>query len=192
MGEKGEPTMFVKTSGLCLVHLINYLGRCTSYDKWVKAYCGTDLKSHMPYEWFDSPDKLDFQGLPDYPAWSLRLKGKFILKLSEWRECKKAFKEKGLHTFADWLRYYNNLDVGPALEALEKMRTFYTAKGIDILKEAVDLPGMSLHYLLRGTIERSAELYSPSKEAYKMLKEAVVGGQSLVFTGYHEADVMLM
>ena len=45
------------------------------------------------------------------------------------------FKEKGMPTLADWLRYYNNLDVAPGLEALEKMKSFYTEKGIDILKE---------------------------------------------------------
>ena len=36
---------------------------------------------------------------------------------------------------------------------------------------------------------RGAELYSPCKEAYAMLKEAVVGGQSLVFKRYQEAGV---
>jgi len=84
------------------------------------------------------------------------------------------FKEKGMRTFADWLRYYNNLDVAPSLEALEKMRNFYTEKGINILKDAVSIPGVSLHYLLRGAVERGTELYSPGKEAYEMLKEAVV------------------
>ena len=92
-------------------------------------------------------------------------------------------------TFADWLRYYNNLDVASGLEALEKMRAFYTDKGIDILKDTVSIPGVSLHYLLRGCVERDAELYSPGKEAYEMLKEAVVGGPSLVFTRYHEVGV---
>jgi len=43
--------------------------------------------------------------------------------------------------------------------------------------------------LLRGAVERGADLYSPGKEAYEMLKEAVVGGPSLVFTRYHEAGV---
>ena len=99
------------------------------------------------------------------------------------------FKEKGMCTFADWLRYYNNLDVAPGLEALEKMRAFYTDKGIDILKDAVSIPGVTLHYLLRGCVERGADLYSPCKEAYEMLKEAVVGGPSLVFTRYHEVGV---
>ena len=68
------------------------------------------------------------------------------------------------------------------LEALEKMRAFYTEKGIDILKAAVSIPGVSLHYLLRGCVERGAELYSPCKEAYEMLKEAVVGGPSALFS----------
>jgi len=94
-----------------------------------------------------------------------------------------------MRTFADWLRYYNNLDVASGLEALEKMKSFYTERGIDILKDAVSLPGVSLHYLLRGAIERGADLYSPSKEAYEMLKGAVVGGPSLVFTRRHEAGV---
>ena len=114
------------------------------------------------------------------------MKNEYTLKLSEWKACKKLFREKGMKTFKDWVRYYNNLDVAPGLEALEKMRNFYTEKGIDIMKDAVSIPGVSLHYLLRGAIERNAELYAPSKEAYQMLKEAVVGGPSLVFTRYHE------
>ena len=43
--------------------------------------------------------------------------------------------------------------------------------------------------MLRGAVERGAELYSPGKEAYEMLQEAVVGGPSLVFTRYHEVGV---
>ena len=97
------------------------------------------------------------------------------------------FKEKGMRTFSDWLRYYNNLDVAPGLEALEKMTNFYTEKGIDILKDAVSIQGVSLHYLLRGAVERGAELYTTSKEAYEMLKET--GGRSLVFTRFYEVDV---
>jgi len=49
-----------------------------------------------------------------------------------------------MKTFADWLRYYNNLDVGPFLEALEIMRGFYANLGIDFFKDAVSLPGVSL------------------------------------------------
>ena len=183
VAKNGNKIMFLLTWGFRFLDIINYLGPGTSYEKWVKAYECKTVKSWFPYEWFDRPEKLDYPGLPDYLAWYSRLKNAFVLKLSEWRACKKLFRENGMQTFADWLRYYNNLNVAPGLEALQKMRNF------DILKDAVSVPGVSLHYLLRGAVERNAELYSPRKEAYDMLKEAVVGGPSLVFTRLHEVGV---
>ena len=94
-----------------------------------------------------------------------------------------------MQTFGDWLEYYNNLDVTPFLETLEKMKAFYTKLGTDIFKDAVSLPGVSMQYILRGTLRGCdpPELYAPGPEAYKMLKEAVVGGPSLVFTRKHIA-----
>ena len=52
------------------------------------------------------------------------------------------------------------------------MKTFYSNLGIDIFKDAVSLPGVSM----RGTLKRRdpPELYAPSAEAYDMLKAAVV------------------
>ena len=94
-----------------------------------------------------------------------------------------------MKTFGDWLEYYNNLDVTPFFETLEKMKAFYTKLGIDIFKDAVSLPGVSMQYILRGTLRgrNPPKLYAPSSEAYEMLKGAVVGGPSLVFTRKHIA-----
>ena len=97
-----------------------------------------------------------------------------------------------MRTFGDWLEYYNNLDVAPFLEALQKMKEFYTNLGVDIFKDAVSLPAVSKQYILRKTLKRRRgytppELYPPNKEAYAMLKAAVVGGPSLVFTRKHVA-----
>ena len=78
------------------------------------------------------------------------MKCDYVLGLSDFQGCKKIFKEKGIQTFADWLRYYSNLDVAPSLEALEKMKAYYTENGIDILKYAASLLGVCLHYLLRS------------------------------------------
>ena len=189
VAKNGNKIMFIFSKNFRFLDIINYLGPGTSYDKWVKAYECKTVKSWFPYEWFDSSEKLDFKGLPDYEHCYSKLKGCYLLTKTEWEGCKKLFEEKRMKTFADWLRYYNNLDVAPGLEALEKMRAFYIDKGIDILKDAVSIPGVSLHYLLRGCVERGADLYSPCKEAYEMLKEAVVGGPSLVFTRYHEVGL---
>ena len=43
-----------------------------------------------------------------------------------------------------------------------------------------------MHYLLHGSVERGAELWNPNDEEYAMLKGAVVGGPSLVFTRHHK------
>lgn len=91
----------------------------------MKAYGCTLEKPWFPYEWFDSPDKPNFPGLPDYPTCYSR----FVLARQEWEECNRLFQENGMSTFADWMRYYNDLDVTPGFEGLEKMRGFYIEKG---------------------------------------------------------------
>ena len=166
VAKHGNKIMFILTCGFRFLDIINSLGPGTSYEKWVKAYECKTVKSWFPYDWFDRPEKLDYPGLPDYPHWYSKLKDEFTLKLSEWKACQQTVREKGMKTFKEWVRYYNNLDVAPGLEALQKMKNFYTEKGIDIMKDAVSIPGVSLHYLLRGAIERNAELYSPGDEAY--------------------------
>ena len=190
--EKNGRIMFINTPKFKFLDVLNYLGPGITYEKWVKTYGATLAKSWLPYEWFDSPDKLDFPGLPPYMAWYSKLKGEYVLTLKEYDNCHRIFKERGMQTFGDWLEYYNNLDVAPFLEALQKMKEFYTTLGIDILKDAVSLPGVSEKYILRKTLQphwcyKPPELYSPNKEAYAMLKAAVVGGPSLVFTRRHVA-----
>ena len=185
VGAKGNKKIFILTPEFRFLDIINYVGPGTSYDKWIKAYgCKTE-KSWFPYEWFDTPEKLDYPGLPDYEEWYSKLKACHLLTREQWEDCNRVYRERGMESFADWLRYYNNLDVTPGLEALEKMRNFFTEKRIDIFKDAVSISGVSLNYLLTGTIERGQHLYSPGKEEYEMLKGAIVGGPSLVFTRKH-------
>ena len=190
--EKNGRIMFINTPKFKFLDVLNYLAPGITYDKWVKTYGATLTKSWLPYEWLDSPDKLDFPGLPPYIAWYSKLKGEYVLTLKEYDDCHRIFREKGMQTFGDWLEYYNNLDVAPFLEALQKMKEFYTDLGVDIFKDAVSLPGVSQQYLLRKTLQprrgyKPPELYAPNAEAYAMLKAAVVGGPSLVFTRKHVA-----
>ncbi|CAH3043734.1 unnamed protein product, partial [Porites lobata] len=53
-----------------------------------------------------------------------------------------------MRTFKDLLRFHNNLDFEPFLEALGSIRDSYTGLGTDIFKDAVPLPGVSMKYLL--------------------------------------------
>ena len=187
-GEKNGRIMLINTPNYKFLDVINYVSPGTSYDKCVKTYGAQQTKSWLPHEWFDSPDKLDYKGLPPYRCWYSQLRNNFVLSPAEYDDCLRVFKEQGMETFGDWLQHYNNLDVAPFLEALETMKAFYANLGVDVFKNAVSLPSVSMQYILRGTLKRKnpPELYAPSAEAYDMLKAAVVGGPSLVFTRKHE------
>ncbi len=56
-----------------------------------------------------------------------------------------------MKTFKDFLEWYNNLDVLPFIEAVEKLKDFYKLKRLDIFKDCVSLPGLVLKYLMKGT-----------------------------------------
>ena len=190
--EKNGRIMFINIPKFKFLDVMNYLAPGITYDRWVKTYGATLSKSWLPFEWFDSPDKLDYPRLPPYFAWYSQLKGSYVLSPKEYDDCKRIFRERCMRTFGDWLEYYNNLDVAPFLEALQKMKEFYTILGVDIFKDAVSLPGVSQQFILRKTLKeckgyKTPELYAPNKEAYDMLKAAVVGGPSLVFTRKHVA-----
>ena len=188
-GEKQGQIMYMKSPQFVFLDVINYLSPGITYDKWVKTYGAKQTKSWLPYEWFDSADKLDYKGLPLYWCWYSQLKNSFALTPKEYDECKRVFQERGMQTFGVWLEYYNNLDVTPFLETLEKVKAYYTKRGVDIFKDAVSLPGVSMQYILRRTLRKrnAPELYASGPEAYEMLKAAVVGGPSLVFTRKHVA-----
>ena len=54
-------------------------------------------------------------------------------------------------TFKDFLRWYNNKDVVPTLEAMQKMIEFYHDKGIDMLKLGCTLPNLANICLHKST-----------------------------------------
>ena len=188
-GEKQSQIMYMKTPQFVFLDVINYLAPGITYDKWVKTYGAKQTKSWLPYQWFNSADKLAYKGLPPYRCWVSQLKNSFALTPAEYDACKRVFQERGMQTFGNWLEYYNNLDVTPFLETIEKMKAFFTNIGVDIFKDAVSLPGVSMQYVLRRTLRgrNAPELFAPGPEAYEMLKAAVVGGPRLVFTRKHVA-----
>ena len=63
----------------------------------------------------------------------------------------------------DWLRVYNVADVVPFIEAFRKMAGQYYPDKIDVCKDAVSIPGISMTYVLNKSLEKSKKLglYSP-------------------------------
>lgn len=142
-GKDGK-TMLMATPEFKFLDVMNYVAPGTSYNIWVKTYGPKQTKARFPYEWFESAEKLHHIGLPPYRVWFSKLKNEFVLFPEEYNQCRKLFEQRGMQTFADWLEYYNNLNVVSFLQAPEVMWDSYTELGIDIFRDAVSLPGVSL------------------------------------------------
>ena len=52
-----------------------------------------------------------------------------------------------MSTVKDFLVWYNNLDVVPFLEAVEKMSQFLQERKIDMFKDGTSVLGLTLKYL---------------------------------------------
>ena len=102
----------MKTGGFRFVDIINYLGPGTSYEKWVKAYGFSVQKS---YKWFDTPEKLQHPGMPLLPSMVFPVERGICLDSFRIARLQENIERKGNRTFADRLRYYNDLDVAPRL-----------------------------------------------------------------------------
>ena len=48
-----------------------------------------------------------------------------------------------MNNMFDYLKYYNNLDVKPLIQAIEKHRQFYYNQGFDMHKDAISLSGLA-------------------------------------------------
>ncbi len=51
----------------------------------------------------------------------------------------------------DHLEYYNNCDVIPMIEAINKMFDFHRAKSLDMFKDVISLPGLPFKMLMKCT-----------------------------------------
>ena len=87
-----------------------------------------------------------------------------------------------MSTFKDFVRWYNNKDVVPTLEAMKKMIGFYHNKGIDMLKLGCTLPNLANICLHKSTNAKFYPFTNSDKDLLAKIREDMVGGPSIVFT----------
>ena len=87
------------------------------------------------------------------------------------------------------LKDYNNSDVKPAVDATKKLSQFFKTIGLDIHKDGISIPGLSLKYLW-STKEKDVEfqLFKGNEELYQKYRDNLVGGPSITFNHYQEKD----
>ena len=84
--------------------------------------------------------------------------------------------------FSDFLKWYNNKDVVPTLEAMQKMIDIYHNKGIDMLKLGCTLPNLANICLHKSTDSKFYPFSESDKDLLEKIREDMVGGSSFVFT----------
>ena len=85
-------------------------------------------------------------------------------------------------TLRDFVKWYNNKDVVPTLEAMQKMMEFYHNKGIDMLKRGYTLRNLANICLHKSTNHKFFPFVEADKDLQYKIREEMTGGPSFVFT----------
>ena len=93
-----------------------------------------------------------------------------------------VWENNNMQYFSDFLKWYNNNDVVPALAAMQKMIEFYHNKGNDMLKLGCTLPNVANICLYKSTDSKFYPFTESDKDLLENIREDMVGGPSIVFT----------
>ena len=153
-------------------------------------------KGFLPYEWFDSPEKLTYPAIPPYDeflSWlcncnpldktysdyqrflnsgcsseeamkKIRVSSVPPTGQENYAYLQQVWKNHDMQSFKDFLRWYNNKDIVPTLEAVKKMLEFYHSKRIDMLKLGCSLPKISQTFVF---IARQMSSFTHSQKETK-------------------------
>ena len=89
---------------------------------------------------------------------------------------------EGMKSFKDFLMWYNNKDVLPTLEAMQKVIEFYHQKEIHMLKLGCTLPNLANICLHKSTKIKFYPFTESDKDLLEKICEDMFGGRSIVFT----------
>ena len=93
-----------------------------------------------------------------------------------------VWENNNIQYFSDFLKWYNNEDVVPTLEAMQKMIEFYHNKGIDMLKFGCTLPYLANICLHKSIDSKIYPFTESDKHLLEKIREEMLGGPSIVFT----------
>ena len=92
--------------------------------------------------------------------------------------------------FADYLKWYNDLDVTPMISATDNMNSFYKRQEIDFIHQAISFPGIAMRVWFDSVTDANPEFHlfnNKNKDIYELFKDNIIGGPSIIFNRHHEA-----
>ena len=93
-----------------------------------------------------------------------------------------------MQTLRDFLVWYNNLDMVPFLEALDKMFQFWRRYGVNMLKEVISLPGRAFKFEMPFLKQRLHLSSFYTKDLYQLIKDNMIVGPAIIFHHHTEKD----
>ena len=102
--------------------------------------------------------------------------------LDNYNYLQETWKKNGMTVLKDFLKWYNNKDVVPTLEAMQYMIQFYHNKRIDMLKFGCTLPNLANICLHKSTNYKFFPFCESYKDLCEKIKEDMTGGPSFVIT----------
>ena len=93
-----------------------------------------------------------------------------------------VWKNNNMQFILDFLKWYNNKDVVPPLEAMQKLIDFYQNRGIDMLKLGCILPNLANICWHKSTDSKFYLFTESDKDLLEKIRDDMVGGPSIDFT----------
>lgn len=174
---------------LKFLDICQYLPPGYNLDTYVKAFNPNGMKkSIFPYEYLDSYDKLDEDiNVLSQKHFYSSLKNKNI-SVVEWNEFLENKVNYEWRTIRDLLKFYNNLDVKPFLEAIVNHKNFFYDLGIDMFKDGFSLPALAEKIMFSYELKDFNETFINQhlKPNYKIDVYANINNK---LKGYKEQDI---
>ena len=96
--------------------------------------------------------KLFEEQLPEYKYFE-----KTKTTFEDYNKIFETWKKENMRNMFDYLKFYNNLDVKPLIQAITKHKEFYYNIGFDMHKDAISLSGLAEKIMFKNSNEQKYE-----------------------------------
>ena len=130
--------------------------RLPPYDTFYSTIKGCNVleEGHTAFQ------KLIDQGKSEQEALQiLRLTSKPKTGPENYQWLNDLWNENQWSTFADHLKWYNDLDVTPMIQAIKNMNEFYKNVCIDFIHQAISIPGVVMRVCFNSITDPAAEFH---------------------------------
>jgi hypothetical protein len=135
--KKNNAYTSITSKRLQFLDMMQYLAPGSSYESFVKGYAPTEelAKCPFPYKWLNSTDRLT-EGLPERHHFYNDLKNEELSE-AEYDNLKRLWEDKDITTMADYLKFYNIVDVRGFVVAAENYKSWWNNQNICPFKQGM-------------------------------------------------------